>query len=208
MGVSTSLPTFSARAQERSWRRYHPWHRHPGLEQYVSQALYTVDEEGESFFDGLLYPAFYEKRSFVVQDVAAPLVDGAEDRRLEQAPLVFDQQEVHTVPALRRGALETFDQTCRAGAGAVRQLPDPHARNHPELSEGIAVRHERMPVDVEAEHLPLHPLSRRVREGEMPDAPPLPHRPPTPGVLYGDLLLPPTPPLLRKGRTLAKQPDR
>src|SRR5215217_4809967 len=206
MGVSTSLPTFSARAQERSWRRYHPWHRHPGLEQYVSQALYTVDEEGESFFDGLLYPAFYEKRSFVVQDVAAPLVDGAEDRRLEQAPLVFDQQEVHTVPALRRGTLETFDQTCRAGAGTVRQLPDPHARNHPELSERIAVRHGRMPVDVETEHLPPHPLSGRVCEGEMPDAPSLPHSPPARRVLYRDLLLPPTPPLLRKGRTLAKPP--
>src|SRR5215213_3013524 len=206
MGVSTSLPTFSARAQERSWRRYHPWHRHPGLEQYVSQALYTVDEEGEALFDGLLYPAFYEECSFVVQDVAAPLVDGAEDRRLEQAPLVFDQQEVHAVSALRRGTLEAFDQTRRAGAGAVRQSPDPQAGNHPELSEGIAVRRERVPMDVEAEHLPLHPLSRRVREGEMPDAPPLPHRPPARRMLYRDLLLPTTPTLLRKSRTLAEQP--
>src|SRR3712207_1048778 len=62
-----------------------------------------------------------------------------------------------------------------------------------------------MPIDVEAEHLPLHPLSRRVREGEMPDAPLLPHRPPARRVLYGDLLLPPTPALLRKSRTLAEQ---
>src|SRR5215210_5570822 len=161
-----------------------------------------VDEEGKTLFDGLFYSAFYEERSFVVQDVAAPLVDGAEDRRLQQSPLVFDQQEVHTVSALGRGALEAFDQSRRAGAGAVRQLPDPHARNHPELSEGIAVRHERMPVDVEAEHLPLHPFSCRVRKGEMPDAPPLPHRPPACRVLYRDLLLPPTPALLRKGRTL------
>src|SRR5215208_205684 len=199
MGVSTSLPTFSARAQERSWRRYHPWHRHPGLEQYVSQALYTVDEEGESFFDGLLYPAFYEECSFVVQDVAAPLVDGAEDRRLQQAPLVFNQQEVHAVSALGRGALEAFDQTRRAGAGAVRQLPYLHARNDPEFSEGITVRQEWVPMDVEAEHLPLHPLSRRVREGEMSDAPPLPHSPPARRMLYRDLLLPPTPALLRKG---------
>src|SRR5215211_2638111 len=204
--ILPSLPTFSARAQERSWRRYHPRYGHPGFEQNISQALYMVDEEGESFLDGLLYPAFYEERSFVMQDVAAPLVDGAEDRRLEQAPLVFDQQEVHTVPALRRGTLEAFDQTCRAGVGTVRQLSDPHARNHPELSEGIAVRHERMPVDVETEHLPLHPLSGRVREGEMPDAPSLPQSPPARRVLYGDLLLSPTPPLLRKGRTLVEEP--
>ena len=85
-----------------------------------SQALYMVDEESESFVDGLLYSAFHEERSFVVQDVAAPLVDGAEDRCLQQAPLVFDQQEVHAVSALSRGALEAFDQTCRTGAGAVR----------------------------------------------------------------------------------------
>src|SRR5215218_4832510 len=62
-----------------------------------------------------------------------------------------------------------------------------------------------MPVDVEAEHLPLHPLSRRVREGEMPDAPSLPHRPPARRMLYRDLLLPTTPTLLQKSRTLAEQ---
>src|SRR5215218_5730752 len=165
-----------------------------------------VDEEGKTLFDGLFYSAFYEERSFVVQDVAALLVDGAEDRRLQQSPLVFDQQEVHSVPALGRGALEAFDQAGRAGVGAVRQLFDLHARNHPELSEGLAVRRERMPVDVEAEHLPLHPLPRRVRKRKMPDAPPLPHRPPARWMLYGDLLLPPTPPLLRKIRTLAEKP--
>src|ERR671920_2076528 len=142
------LPSFSARAQERSRRRYHPRHRHPGFEQNVSQALYMVDEEGETLFDGLLYPAFYEERSFVVQDVAAPLVDRAEDRRLEQAPFVFDQQEVHAVSALGRGALEAFDQASRAGAGAVRQLPYPHARNHTELFEGVAVRHQRVSMDI------------------------------------------------------------
>jgi len=27
----------------------------------------VVDEEGEAFFDGLLHPAFYEERAFVVQ---------------------------------------------------------------------------------------------------------------------------------------------
>src|SRR5829696_4130843 len=129
--VLPSLPTFSACAQERSWRRYHPRHRHPGLEQDVSQALYMVDEEGGTLLDGLLHSALYEERSFVVQDVAAPLVDGAEDRRLEQAPFVFDQQEVHAVSALGRGALEAFDQACRAGAGAVWQLPYPYAGNHP-----------------------------------------------------------------------------
>src|SRR3712207_1550338 len=63
-----------------------------------------------------------------------------------------------------------------------------------------------MPVDVEAEHLPLHPLSRRARKRKMPDAPLLPHRPPARRVLYGDLLLTPTPALLRKGRTLAEKP--
>src|SRR5829696_1974354 len=165
-----------------------------------------VDEEGKTLFDGLFYSAFYEERSFVVQDVAAPLVDGAEDRRLQQSPLVFDQQEVHAVPTLGRGALETFDQARRAGGGSVRQLPDPHAGNHPELFERFTVWRERVPMDVEAEHLPLHPLSRRVRERKMPDAPPLPHRPPARRVLYGDLLLPPTPPLLRKSRTLAEKP--
>src|SRR5215211_6194641 len=165
-----------------------------------------VDEEGESFIDGLFYSAFYEECSFVVQDVATPLVDGAEDRRLQESPLVFDQQEVHAVPALGRGALEAFDQACRAGGGAVRQLPDLHARNHPELSEGVAIRRERVPMDVEAKHLPLHPLSRRVCKRKMPDAPPLPHRPPARRVLYGDLLLPPTPALLRKSRTLAEKP--
>ncbi len=116
----SSLPTSPPGTQERSWRSHHPRHGHPGLEQGISQALYTVDEEGESFLNGLLYPAFYEERSFVVQDVAAPLLDGAEDRRLEQAPLVFDQQEVHAVSALGRGTLEAFDQACRAGAGTVR----------------------------------------------------------------------------------------
>ena len=33
----------------------------------------------DSGFDSLLYPAFYEECSFVVQDIVAPLVDGAED---------------------------------------------------------------------------------------------------------------------------------
>src|ERR671910_338157 len=40
----------------------------------------------------------------------------------------------------------------------------------------------------------------------MPDAPPLPHRPPARRVLYRDLLLPSTPALLRKSCTLAEQP--
>src|SRR5215203_2532483 len=61
-------------------------------------------------------------------------------------------------------------------------------------------------MDIEAEYLPLHSLSCRVREGEMSDAPSLSHSPPARWVLYGDLLLPPTPPLLRKGRTLLEQP--
>src|SRR5215203_39170 len=200
------LATPSPGAQESPRRRRHPRHRHPGVEQDVSQALYVADEEGESLFDGLFYSAFYEERSFVVQDVATPLVDGAEDRRLQESPLVFDQQEVHAVPALGRGALEAFDQACRAGVGAVRQLPDLHARNHPELSEGVAIRRERVPMDVEAERLPLHPLSRRVRKRKMPDASSLPHRPPARRVLYGDLLLSSTPMLLRESRTLVEKP--
>ena len=93
-----------------------------------------VDEEGKTLFDGLFYSAFYEERSFVVQDVAAPLVDGAEDRRLEQAPLVFDQQEVDAVSALRGWVLEAFDQARRAGTGPVREVHDLHAGNDPQLS--------------------------------------------------------------------------
>ena len=46
------------------------------------QAPYAVDEEGEALLDGLFHPAFHEEGTFFVQDVAVPLVDGAEDGRL------------------------------------------------------------------------------------------------------------------------------
>src|SRR5919107_1585500 len=116
------LPTTPPGSQESPRRRYDPRRGHPCPEQGAPQALYAVDEEGEAFFDGLLHPAFEEKRAFLVQDAAAPLVDGAEDGRLEQAPFVFDEQEVDAKSALGRGALEAFDQAGRAGPAAVGQL--------------------------------------------------------------------------------------
>ena len=108
-----------------------------------------MNEEGESPFDGLLHSAFQEERSFVVQQVAVSLVDGAEDRRLQKSPLVLDHEEVHAVTALRRRALETFDHASSTGAGAVRQRPDLLALNHPEIFECPSVRFERVTMDIQ-----------------------------------------------------------
>src|SRR5829696_7775789 len=110
------------------------------------------------------------------------------------------------MPALRGWILEAFEQARRAGTGPVREVHDLRAGKHTQLPEGIAVWRERMTVDVEAQHLPLHPLFRRVGEGQMLDAPLLPHRPPARRVPERDLRLPGGPTLLRQRRGLAEQP--
>ncbi len=60
---------------------------YPG--QHPPQILYVFHQEGKPLIWRLLYPTFKEERSSVVQKVAEPLVDGKEDRRLQEAPLVL-----------------------------------------------------------------------------------------------------------------------
>ena len=77
-GLSASSPG----PQESTRSRRHARYGYPGVEEHVLQTSYAVDEEGEAFSYGLFHPAFHEERAFAVQDVAVPLVDGTEDRRL------------------------------------------------------------------------------------------------------------------------------
>src|SRR5215213_1566578 len=110
------------------------------------------------------------------------------------------------MPALGGWVLEAFDQARRAGTGPVREVHDLHAWNDTQLLESIAIWRERMTANVQAEYLPLHPLLRRVGEGQVLHASLLPHRPPASRVPDRDLRLPGGSTLLRQRRGLVEQP--
>src|SRR5215203_6098241 len=110
------------------------------------------------------------------------------------------------MPALRGWVLEAFDQARRAGTGPVREVHDLRAGNDTQLPKSMAVWRKRVTANVQAEHLPLHPLLRRVGEGQMFDAPSLPHRPPARRVPERNLRLSGGSTLLRQRRGLVEQP--
>jgi hypothetical protein len=60
-------------------------------------------------------------------DLAAALEEAirAEDSRLQEAPLVLEQQEVHGPPALCRWPLERLQEPYGAGTGPVGQGEHP-----------------------------------------------------------------------------------
>ena len=70
----------------------------------------------------------------MVEEVAEPLVDGAEDRRLQEAELIFYDQEPDGTSALGGGTLEDLEEpggTCPRTVGEILYLL---ARGDAELS--------------------------------------------------------------------------
>lgn len=104
----------------------------------------------------LLHPALQYEGPTVVEDIAVPLVDRAEDRRLQKAELVLYQKESHWPDALRRRALEVLHKSRRAGARPVSQPSYSSTRGDAEGFEPFAVGFEGVPADVQLQDLPFH----------------------------------------------------
>ena len=102
----TGPPSPPAGPQECARRRFCIRGGYLCIRQSFSQAFYVANEEREAPIYVLFDHALQKEGSLVVQELSVSLVDGAEDGRLQETPLVLDEQEVHGPPALRRRPLE------------------------------------------------------------------------------------------------------
>ena len=76
----------------------------------------------------------------MVQEVAVLLVDGSEDRRLQESPLVLDEEKPDGPAALRGRTLEAFEESRCTGPGSVGEPLNLLARRDAEVIQGYAVR--------------------------------------------------------------------
>jgi len=106
----------------------------------------------------------------MVKEVAIPLVDAPEERRLQEAPPVFYEQGSDRPAGLGGLCRHSSSSAARARARVRGEASLLLARCHSEFVEGCAVGGEGMKGDVQGEDLPFQGSLLGLRQWQAPDA--------------------------------------
>ncbi len=126
----------------------------------------------ENPFSGVFSTLPSSRDAPMVKEVAIPLVDAPEERRLQEAPPVFYEQGSDRPAGL--GGLCRHSSSSAARARVCGEASLLLARCHSEFVEGCAVGGEGMKGDVQGEDLPFQGSLLGLRQWQAPDASILP----------------------------------